>query len=174
MTIRRIFTFGCANLLTTNGVVYRVVEHEPEGRTEFIAQIRGNKPEQAIKSIVVQVRFGKKESRYYLGQRARSLPRGFIRHSIHLQRHRRLSLPALKGRSVDRLCDRRDPAILFNDQLILLADPLIQQNEEVVFNAGRLDRSIFMKSADYFLIAPPQLANIALRGSIALLQIMSL
>ena len=53
-------------LLNREGAIYRVVEHEPEGRTEFIAKIRGNKPEQAIKSIVVQVRFGKKESRYYL------------------------------------------------------------------------------------------------------------
>src|SRR5712691_3233349 len=54
------------DLLDREGVAYRVVEHEPEGRTEFIARIRGNKPEQAIKSIVVQVRFGKKENRYYL------------------------------------------------------------------------------------------------------------
>ena len=53
-------------LLERAGAAYRVVEHEPEGRTEFIARIRGNRPEQAIKSIVVQVRFGKKESRYYL------------------------------------------------------------------------------------------------------------
>ena len=53
-------------LFGREGAVYCVVEHEPEGRTEFIAKIRGNKPEQAIKSIVVQVRFGKKESRYYL------------------------------------------------------------------------------------------------------------
>ena len=55
------------------------------------------------------------------------------------------------------------PPFSFNDQLILLADPLIQENEEVVFNAGRLDRSIFMKSVDYFRIAKPQLLNIALR-----------
>ena len=43
-------------------------------------------------------------------------------------------------------------------------DPLIQQNEEVVFNAGRLDRSIFMKLDDYIRIAKPQMTNIALRG----------
>lgn len=49
----------CA-LLDEHGAGYRVVEHEPEGRTEFIAKIRGNRPDQAIKSIVVMVRFGKK------------------------------------------------------------------------------------------------------------------
>ena len=52
----------------------------------------------------------------------------------------------------------------FSDQLQVLADPLIGQNEEVVFNAGRLDRSIFMKLDDYIRIAKPQMVKIALRG----------
>ena len=33
------------DLLDQQGAVYRVIEHEPEGRTEIIAQIRGNKIE---------------------------------------------------------------------------------------------------------------------------------
>ena len=151
-------------LLDRAGAVYRVIEHEPEGRTEFIAKIRGNKPEQAIKSIVVQVRFGKKESRYYLA---------------NVPGHLRVDLSAIQSvfNGTDASIAPRDkaegltecvigaiPPFSFNDQLILLADPLIQENEEVVFNAGRLDRSIFMKSADYFRIAKPQLTNIALRA----------
>jgi Ala-tRNA(Pro) deacylase len=51
-----------------------------------------------------------------------------------------------------------------SDPLQLLADPLIQNNDEVVFNAGRLDRSIMMKLSDYIRIAKPQLVPIALRG----------
>jgi Ala-tRNA(Pro) deacylase len=42
---------------------------------------------------------------------------------------------------------------------------LIQENEEVVFNAGRLDRSIFMKLDDYIRIAKPLLVNIAMRNT---------
>ena len=57
------------------------------------------------------------------------------------------------------------PPFSFNDQLQVLADSLIQENEEVVFNAGRLDRSIFMKLEDYLRIAKPQLMKIALRVS---------
>jgi Ala-tRNA(Pro) deacylase len=57
------------------------------------------------------------------------------------------------------------PPFSFNDRLQVLADPLIQENEEVVFNAGRLDRSIFMKLADYLRIAKPHIVQIALRGS---------
>jgi Ala-tRNA(Pro) deacylase len=56
------------------------------------------------------------------------------------------------------------PPFSFSDQLQVLADPLIQDNEEVVFNAGRLDRSIFMRLEDYIRIATPQLVPIALRG----------
>jgi Ala-tRNA(Pro) deacylase len=56
------------------------------------------------------------------------------------------------------------PPFSFSDQLQVLADPLIQQNEEVIFNAGRLDRSVFMKLDDYIRIAKPQIVKIALRG----------
>jgi Ala-tRNA(Pro) deacylase len=151
-------------LLDANGAVYRVVEHEPEGRTELIAKIRGNKPEQAIKSIVVQVRFGKKESRYYLA----NVP-GHCRvdlagiQSIFNGTDASIA-PREKAEALTECVIGAIPPFSFSDQLILLADPLIQENEEVVFNAGRLDRSIFMKSVDYFRIAKPQLKNITLRA----------
>jgi len=159
-------------LLDTSGVVYRVVEHEPEGRTEFIAKIRGNKPEQAIKSIVVQVRFGKKESRYYLANvpghcRVDLAGIQSIFNGTDASVAPREKAEALTGCVIGAIPPFSFPGLTAragNDQLILLADPLIRENEEVVFNAGRLDRSIFMKSVDYFRIAQPQLENIALRA----------
>ncbi|SRR5581483_583934 len=151
------------DLLDRAGAAYRVVEHEPEGRTEFIAKIRGNKPEQAIKSIVVQVRFGKKDSKYYLA---------------NVPGHCRIDLDALKklfnaesaafaarekAEALTGCVIGAIPPFSFSDQLSVLADPLIHQNQEVVFNAGRLDRSIFMKSEDFFRIANPKTADIALK-----------
>jgi Ala-tRNA(Pro) deacylase len=53
-------------LLEQEGASFRVLEHVPEGHTEVIAQIRGNRLEQAIKSMVVQVRHGRNDNRYYL------------------------------------------------------------------------------------------------------------
>jgi len=53
-------------LLDKEGASYRVIAHEPEGRTEVIAKIRGNRIEQSIKSIVVQVRLNRKENIYCL------------------------------------------------------------------------------------------------------------
>src|SRR5258708_24073760 len=37
---------------------FRVIEHEAEGRSEMISVIRGNRPEQAAKAMVLDVRGG--------------------------------------------------------------------------------------------------------------------
>jgi Ala-tRNA(Pro) deacylase len=150
-------------LLDREGAPYRVVEHVPEGRTELIARIRGNRLDQAIKSIVVQVRVSKKENRYYLA---------------NVPGDRRVDLEAIrvhfnaagigvanreKAEALTRCVIGAILPFSFNEQLMVLADPLVRQNDEVVFNAGLLDRSIFMRSEDYIRVARPQLINIALR-----------
>ena len=151
-------------LLTEQSARFRVIEHVPEGRTELIAQIRGNRLEQAIKSMVVQVRYGKKDNRYYLA----NVP-GDCRIDLegirnHFQAEGAAFASREKAQALTGCVIGAIPPFSFNEQLQVLADPLIRQNEEVVFNAGRLDRSIFMKLADYIRIARPQLISIALRG----------
>ena len=148
-------------LLRSQGAAFRIVEHEPEGRTEVIARIRGNRLDQAIKSIVVQVRISRKENRYCLA---------------NVPGDRRVDLEAIrthfkaagvgfanrdKAEALTGCVAGSIPPFSFNDQLALLADPLVLANDEVVFNAGRLDRSIFMRSADYVRIAGPLLIPIA-------------
>ena len=150
-------------LLDEGGAIYRVLEHEPEGHTEIISRVRGNRLQQAIKSIVVQVRLNKKESIYCLA----NVP-GDCRVDLDgIKAHFNAAGIAIAGREkAEQLtgCPIGSiPPFSFNDQLILLADPLIRENEEVVFNAGRLDRSIFMKMDDYFRIAEPWVVNIAKR-----------
>jgi len=153
------------DLLDQEGATYRVIEHEPEGHTDVIAKIRGNRIEQSIKSIVVQVRLGKKENIYCLANVPgdcridfKGIKRHFNADSVAFAS--RDKAQALTGCVIGAI-----PPFSFNDQLEILADPLIQQNEEVVFNAGRLDRSIFMRLNDYIRIANPQLVEIALRGT---------
>jgi Ala-tRNA(Pro) deacylase len=148
-------------LLDREGAVYRVVEHEAEGRTEHIARIRGNRVEQAVKSIVVMIRFGKKEPRFALA----NVP-GNCRVDLK-------AICSLYGGTQSAFAPREKaeeltgcvvgaiPPFSFSDRLEVLADPLIQQNEEVVFNAGRLDRSIFMRCDDFVRIAKPRLVKIA-------------
>jgi Ala-tRNA(Pro) deacylase len=152
------------DLLDREGASYRVIEHEPEGRTEIIARIRGNRIEQSIKSIVVQVRLNRKDNMYCLANVPGDCRIDFDGIKNHLQADSVAFAAREKAQALTGCVIGAIPPFSFNDQLQVLADPLIRQNEEVVFNAGRLDRSIFMKLDDYIRIAKPQLAKIALRG----------
>ncbi len=151
-------------LLDREGAVYRVVEHPPEGRTELIAKIRGNRLEQAIKSIVIQVRLRKKENIYCLANVPGDCRLDLDGIKTNFQAESAAFASREKAQELTGCVMGAVPPFSFNEQLQVLADPLIQENEEVVFNAGRLDRSIFMKLADYVRIAKPQLVKIALRG----------
>ncbi len=151
-------------LLDKEGATYRVIEHEPEGRTEVIAKIRGNRIEQSIKSMVLQVRVTRKENIYCLANVPGNcridldgVTKYFNADSVAFAKREKAQ--ELTGCVIGAI-----PPFSFNDQLLLLADPLIQENDEVVFNAGRLDRSIMMKLNDYLRIAKPQLVPIAQRG----------
>jgi Ala-tRNA(Pro) deacylase len=151
------------DLLDRENATYRVVEHEHEGRTEKIARIRGNRIEQSIKSIVVQVRLNRKENIYCLANVPGDCRIDFegIKKYFHADSvafASREKAQELTGCVIGAI-----PPFSFNDQLQVLADPLIRKNEEVVFNAGRLDRSIFMKLDDYIRIAKPQITQIAQR-----------
>ena len=151
-------------LLNREGAVYRVVEHVPEGRTDVIAKIRGNKIEQSIKSIVVQVRLNRKENIYCLANVPGDCRIDFDGIKSYFNADSIAFASRDKAQELTGCVIGAIPPFSFNEQLQVLADPLIQENEEVVFNAGRLDRSIFMKLEDYIRIARPQLVKIALRG----------
>jgi Ala-tRNA(Pro) deacylase len=152
------------SLLDREGASYRVIEHEPEGRTEVIAKIRGNKIQQSIKSMVLQVRLKPKENIYCLANVPGDCRVDFEGVKNHFQADSVAFAQKEKAQELTGCIIGAIPPFSFNEQLILLADPLIQENEEVVFNAGRLDRSILMKLSDYIRIARPRLVSIAQRG----------
>ena len=151
-------------LLDREGAGYRVIAHELEGRTEVIAKIRGNRIEQSIKSMVLQVRLTKKENIYCLA----NVPGNCCVDFNGVKQYYNADSVAFaqrdKAQELTGCVIGAIPPFSFSDQLQLLADPLIQENEEVVFNAGRLDRSIMMKLSDYIRIAQPHLVPIAQRG----------
>ena len=151
-------------LLNQEGAKYRVIEHEPEGRTEMIAKIRGNRIEQSIKSMVVQVRLNRRENIYCLANVPGDCRIDFDGIKNHFNADSVAFAFRDKAQELTGCVIGAIPPFSFSAQLQVLADPLIQQNEEIVFNAGRLDRSIFMKLDDYIRIARPQIAKIALRG----------
>ena len=143
---------------------YRVIEHEPEGRTEIIAKIRGNRIEQSIKSMVLQVRMSRRENIYCLANIPGDCRVDFDGVKNHFDADSVAFAKREKAQELTGCVIGAIPPFSFHESLLLLADPLIRQNEEVVFNAGRLDRSIMMNMEDYIRIARPQLVAIAQRG----------
>jgi len=153
------------DLLTREGVEYRVVEHEAEGRTEYIAKIRGNRIQQSIKSIVLQVRLSRRENIYCLANVPGDCRIDFKGVKHHFNADSAAFAKPDKAQELTGCVIGAIPPFSFSDQLQVLADPLIKENEEVVFNAGRLDRSIFIKLDDYVRIAKPVFVDIALRST---------
>lgn len=49
---------------------------------------------------------------------------------------------------------------LLREFIKLVADPLLfERFDEIAFNAGMLDKSVILKTADYLRIAQPELVN---------------
>ena len=114
----------CA-LLDQQGAAYRVIEHEPEGRTEVIAKIRGNRIEQSIKSIVVQVRLNRKENMYCLANVPGDCRIDFDGIKAHFGADSVAFASREKAQELTGCVIGAIPPFSFNDQLKVLADPLI-------------------------------------------------
>ncbi|SDK19708.1 Ala-tRNA(Pro) deacylase [Streptomyces indicus] len=148
-------------LLDERGARYRVIEHEPEGATEAVSALRGNTLAQAAKCIVVMVKVTKKTKAYVLAV---------------VPGDRRVDLGAVKAllggvyagfadtEAAERLAGSVSGTILpfsFDPELQLVVDPALLEQDELFFNAARLDRSLALRTADYVAIAEPRTAPIA-------------
>ena len=153
----------CA-LLDKEGAVYRVIEHEPEGRTEIIAKIRGNRIEQSVKSMTLQVRLTRKENISCLAHVPGDCRVDFDGVKSYFNADSVAFASREKAQALTGCVIGAIPPFSFNEQLQVLADSLVLENDEIVFNAGRLDRSIMMRLDDYIRIARPQIVKIALRS----------
>jgi Ala-tRNA(Pro) deacylase len=140
---------------------YRLIDHAPEGRTEIVSPMRGNALQQAAKCIVMMVKVGKKVTKYILGV---------------VPGDARVDLNAVKGllggtyisfasaEIAERLAGSVAGTILpfsFHPELELVVDPALLENDEIYFNAARLDRSMALKVSDYLAVAKPRLERIA-------------
>ncbi|HET9922224.1 MAG TPA: YbaK/EbsC family protein [Ktedonobacteraceae bacterium] len=148
-------------LLDQHNAQYRLIDHESEGRTEIVSAMRGNTLSQAAKCIVLMVKIGKKITRYLL---------------VVVPGDAKVDLPAIKALMqgtyvafassdvAERLSGSVAGTILpfsFNPELELIVDPSLLENEEIYFNAARLDRSLVLKTSDYVALAKPRLGRIA-------------
>ena len=141
-------------------IPYRVCEHIPEGRCEAISKIRGNDLSQAMKAIVIMGKVTKKNKKYYLAvvPSDKSIDMEALKKYSGLEKV--MVAPADDAKKITDCEMGAVPPFSFSEELRLIADPSIKNNQEVVFNAGALDRSIFMKVDDYLAVAKPEFVNI--------------
>jgi Ala-tRNA(Pro) deacylase len=148
------------NLLDQHGAQYRLIDHAPEGRTEVVSPMRGNALSQAAKCIVLMVKIGKKVTKYVL-----AVVPGDAR--VELNAVKALmhgTYVAFASSDIaERLAGSVTGTVLpfsFNPELELVVDPSLLDNDEIYFNAARLDRSMALKTSDYFEVARPRLGRI--------------
>jgi Ala-tRNA(Pro) deacylase len=148
-------------LLDERDVSYRLIDHPPEGRTDVVSPMRGNAIEQAAKCIILMVKLGKKVTRYVL-----AVVPGDMR--VDLSAVKSLlggTYVAFASSDVaERLAGSVAGTILpfsFTPELELIADPALLENDELYFNAARLDRSMVLATRDYQSVANPRIGRIA-------------
>jgi Ala-tRNA(Pro) deacylase len=151
-------------LLDQHGVAYRLIDHPPEGQTERVSAMRGNTLAQAAKCIILIIKIGKKVTKYVL-----AVVPGNARVNV-------AAVKALFGGTyaafasaeiAERLAGSGAGTILpfsFSPELELIADPTLLDQDELYFNAARLDRSIVLKTRGYLELAKPRLERIAEAG----------
>jgi Ala-tRNA(Pro) deacylase len=139
---------------------YRLIDHAPEGRTELVSPLRGNTLSEAAKCIILMVKIGKKVTKYVLAV---------------IPGEARVDLDAVKAlyggtyisfaspEIAERLGGSVAGTILpfsFSPELELIVDPALLENDEIYFNAARLDRSMVLKAEDYRALAKARLEQI--------------
>ena len=154
-------------LLDAEGVEYRLIDHAPEGRTEVVSPLRGNPLAAAAKCIVLMVKLGKKTTRHVLAV---------------VPGDARVDMGAVKGllgatyaafadaATAEELAGSVVGTVLpfaLDARLELIADPALLEHDELFFNAGRLDRSMALRTRDYVRVARPRLERIAQRAPAA-------
>jgi Ala-tRNA(Pro) deacylase len=147
-------------LLEGHGAHYRLIDHEPEGRTDLVSALRGNAVSAAAKCIILMVKLGKKATKYVLG-----VVPGDAR--VNLQAVKSLMggtyVSFASPEVAERLAGSVAGTVLpfaFNPELELVVDPSLLQNDELYFNAARLDRSMALKTTDYVALAKPRIERI--------------
>lgn len=143
---------------------FRVIEHEAEGKSAEISVIRGNRPDQAAKAMVLDVRGGGGGRRHVLAI---------------LPGNRKLDFAAVATLFEARKCGFASPEtaqeltgcamgavppFALNPALAIVVEEDLLANETLFFNAGRLDRSMELDTQDWIAAAKPRVAKIAAKG----------
>lgn len=149
------------SLLLANQARFREIQHVAEGRSEQIAQIRGHDNHIAAKAMVLACKETKKTQKYYLAVLPGDHRLSFDKVKAHTGK--RASMASLdKVQELTGCQPGAVPPFSFHEDLKLLVDPEVaRQDPEIVFNAGSLERSIFLHTQDYMSITKPTVVDMS-------------
>ncbi|WP_342627344.1 YbaK/EbsC family protein [Nguyenibacter vanlangensis] len=141
-------------------VRFNLMRHAPEGRTDLASEIRGHRLECATKAMVVAVHRPKAAIAYFLAV----VPGNRLIDFKALKRiyngDAKLASPEAAG-ELTRCVMGAVPPLSFDARLNVVFDEHLLHEPEFVFNAGRLDASIFINSADFLKITRPDTGSIS-------------
>jgi Ala-tRNA(Pro) deacylase len=140
------------SLLTREKADFRVVEHAAEGQCDKVAALRGSTLAQSAKAILVKAEITKKARDYYLLvlSASQQVDFGKVKELASGAKSVGMADPK-KAQELTNCVMGSIPPFSFNSQLKMIVDPVVlaDDNMELAFNAGRLDRSIFLRIKDY-------------------------
>ena len=143
---------------------FRVIEHEAEGKSEAISAIRGNRPEQAAKAMVLDVRGGGGGKRPVLAILPGSAKLDFNAVAALFEARKCGFASPETAQELTGCVMGAVPPFALNPALSIVVEEDLLANETLFFNAGRLDRSMALDTRDWMAIAKPRIARIAARG----------
>jgi Ala-tRNA(Pro) deacylase len=148
-------------MLEAGGAAFRVIEHAAEGQSERVAAVRGTRPSQGAKAILCRIAVADRE--HFVLAVVPGNRRVDTKAVAALFGGKKASfVPPDIAQEITGCRIGAIPPVAFDDRLSLVADEAFLEDEpEIAFNAGRLDRSIVLKAADYTRIFAPRLARIA-------------
>ena len=143
---------------------FRIIEHEAEGRSEAISVIRGNRPDQAAKAMVLDVRGGGGGRRHVLAilPGSRKLDFGAVA-ALFEARKCGFASPDTAQELTGCVMGSVPPFAL-NPALAVVVEKDLLANDTLFFNAGRLDRSMELDTRDWLAVAKPRVAKIAAKA----------
>jgi Ala-tRNA(Pro) deacylase len=147
-------------LLDRRGGPYQVLQHAPEGRSNRVAILRGTRPEAGAKAMVVRLHVSKRGRRHCLAVIPGDRRIDLDRLSAECQVRSATLAPTEVAEELTGCAMGAARPFSFHQDLPVIVDPTLLRNDEIVFNTGRLDRSIRLSAQACLDVAKPRVAAI--------------
>ena len=151
-------------LLTESKARFRVIEHEAEGKSEVISIIRGNRPDQAAKAMVLDVRGGGGGKRPVLAILPGSRKLDFAAVAAVFDAKKCGFASPETAQELTGCVMGAVPPFALNPALSIVVEEDLLANDTLFFNAGRLDRSMELDTKDWLAVAKPRVATISAKA----------